>query len=441
METATKNKKNKAPAVIMMAPGELRASKTNARTHSTTQINMLARSMAEFGFMGTVLITDDNTIIAGHGRVAAALQLSMEAVPCIKHDHLSPEQIRAYVLADNKLAEAAGWDMALLTRESMELSELGIDLTVAGFGQDEIESLLSEAFGGDIDENETVDEIKETTTTAGDVWVMGDHRLVCGDCCDPEIVQRVLQGEKPHLMVTDPPYGVNYDPAWREKLKPGKFQYATGKVLNDNRADWSAAYKLFPGDVAYVWHAATFCDVVFNTLIACDFEVRAQIIWAKNQLVISRGHYHSQHEPCFYAVKRGKTAHWNGSRKKSTLWKNIADITREGENVYIKKLDAEVIGIVSEDMSTVWNIPKPLKSETGHGTQKPVECMRRPIFNNSKLCESVYEPFCGSGTTIISAEQTRRRCYAIELSPVYVEMSVRRWERFTGNKAIHHKSV
>jgi ParB-like chromosome segregation protein Spo0J len=137
METATKNKKNKAPAVIMMAPGELRASKTNARTHSTTQINMLARSMAEFGFMGTVLITDDNTIIAGHGRVAAALQLGIDAVPCIKHDHLSPEQIRAYVLADNKLAEAAGWDMGLLKQETVELHELGIDLSLIGFNDDD----------------------------------------------------------------------------------------------------------------------------------------------------------------------------------------------------------------------------------------------------------------------------------------------------------------
>lgn len=160
-------------------------------------------------------------------------------------------------------------------------------------------------------------------------------------------------------------------------------------------------WALFPGDVAYVWHASVMSVSVFNSLMACNFQVRAQIIWAKNQLVIGRGHYHNQHEPCVYAVRKGATGHWNGSRKETT----------------------------------VWDITKPQKSETGHSTQKPVECMLRPIQNNSRRGDAVYEPFSGSGTTLIAAEQTERHCYAMELNLPYVDIAVRRWQNFTGKPA------
>ena len=211
---------------------------------------------------------------------------------------------------------------------------------------------------------------------------------------------------------------------------------AKGKVLNDHIADWMDAWALFPGDVAYVWHASVFSNTVADSLLACGLEIRSQIVWAKNQLVISRGNYHQQHEPCWYAVKKGRTAHWNGSRKKSTLWRDIDDVLRDGEDVFVRRLDAKIVGVVSGDMSTLWEIAKPLKSETGHSTQKPVECMRRPILNNSKRGDFVYEPFSGSGTTIIAAEQTGRKCLAVELNPVYVDVAVRRWENFSGKKAV-----
>ncbi|WP_394367202.1 DNA-methyltransferase [Prosthecodimorpha hirschii] len=200
-------------------------------------------------------------------------------------------------------------------------------------------------------------------------------------------------------MVTDPPYGVDYDPEWRERAGVNTSTAAKGKVLNDDRADWREAWALFPGDVAYVWHAGLFAGTVGESLIASGFKLRSQIIWDKGQLVLSRGDYHWQHEPCWYAV-RGK-GHWSGDRKQTT----------------------------------VWAIAKPQKSETGHGTQKPVECMRRPIENNSSPGQAVYEPFSGSGTTIIAGEQSGRSVYAVELNPAYVDIAVERWQAFTGSTA------
>jgi DNA modification methylase len=227
------------------------------------------------------------------------------------------------------------------------------------------------------------------------------HRIACGSSTDPATVERALAGVKPHLMVTDPPYGVNYDPEWRERAGVNTAGAATGQVLNDDNADWQAAWALFPGDVAYVWHAGLFAGVVADSLMAVGFQLRSQIIWAKSQLVMSRGDYHWQHEPCWYAVRKSRKGHYDGGRSQSTLWQ----------------------------------IDKPRRSETGHSTQKPVECMKRPIENNSRPGQTVYEPFSGSGTTIIAAEMTGRCCYAIELNPAYVDVAVKRWQDFTGQTA------
>jgi DNA modification methylase len=203
------------------------------------------------------------------------------------------------------------------------------------------------------------------------------------------------------LMITDPPYGVNYDPAWRKRagvnLNTGKL----GKVANDDRADWREAWMLFPGSVAYVWHAGRHTSEVQQSLEASGFDMRAQIIWAKDRFALSRGHYHWQHEPCWYAVRGVAAANWSGDRKQSTLWTINA---REDDG-------------------------------HGHGTQKPVECMRRPIENNSSPGQAVYEPFSGSGTTIVAAEMTGRACFAIEIDPAYVDVAILRWQAFTGEDA------
>lgn len=383
----------------------------NARTHSDEQVAQIAASIREWGWTTPVLVDEAGGLIAGHGRVMAARKLGIAEVPVMVAAGWTEAQKRAYVLADNKLALNAGWDNDLLAVELGELNTGGFDIGLTGFSPDELAALLVDKTEGLTDPDAVPETPARAVTVPGDTWLLGKHRLRCGDSTVATDVEALLAGVRPHLMVTDPPYGVNYDHNWRnEAARTSKGMGnralgagAVGKVLNDDRADWKEAYDLFPGDVAYVWHASTQSHVFANSLVDSGFEIRAQIIWAKQQFAIGRGNYHRQHEPCWYVVRKrsGATAHWSGDRKQSTLW----------------------------------HIDKPAKSETGHSTQKPVDCMKRPIENNSSPGQAVYEPFSGSGTTIIAGEMTARCVYAMELSPEYVDVAVKRWQDFTGDKA------
>lgn len=368
----------------------------NARTHSDAQVAQIAASIREFGWTNPILVDTEDGIIAGHGRLLAARKLGMDAVPVIELAGLSEAQKRALVIADNKLALNAGWDEELLGLELADLVALGFDLALTGFDELEIARLTNPGSAGLTDPDAIPDVPEAPVSLYGDLWLLGNHRLICGDSTNAADVARVLGNVRPHLLVSDPPYGVSYDPAWRERFSDAG-NLATGKVLNDDRADWREAWALFPGDVMYVWHGALHATTVAASLEASGFAVRSQIIWDKTRLVIGRGDYHWQHEPAWYAVRKGKTGHWAGDRKQTT----------------------------------VWAIPH-RKSPTGHGTEKPVECMKRPIENNSSPGQAVYEPFCGSGTTIIAAEMTGRVCHAIELDPRYVDIAIRRWQEFTG---------
>ena len=383
---------------------------SNSRTHDDAQVAQIAASIKEFGFNNPVLIDETGGIIAGHGRVLAARKLSLDKVPTIELTHLTPNQRKAYVIADNKLALNAGWDMEMLSLEMGDLDKEGFDLSLIGFDDNELAAILADKNEGLTDPDEVPDLPDEPVTKEGDVWLLGKHRLMCGDSTVETSVTKLLAGVEPHLMVTDPPYGVEYNPAWRSDAAQRSFKAkgtfgsaarAEGKVENDNQADWSEAWALFPGDVAYVWHGGVAAGIVADSLIANDFNIRAQIIWHKNNMAIGRGDYHWKHEPCWYAVKKNAKGHYCGGRKQTT----------------------------------VWDIDKPMKSETGHSTQKPVECMKRPIENNSSPGQAVYEPFSGSGTTIIAGEMTGRCIYAMELSPAYVDVAVKRWQGFTGEKA------
>jgi DNA modification methylase len=374
---------------------------SNARTHTDAQVAQIAASIREFGWTNPILVDGGNGIIAGHGRLLAARKLGMDMVPVIKLHGLSEAQKRALVIADNKLALNAGWDDRLLGIELAGLGELGFDLSLTGFSDFEILALTSPGNAGLTDPDDVPPLPDTPVSIPGDVWLLGRHRLICGDATNAVDVDKVLAGVKPHLMVTDPPFGVEYDPAWRTRLGIPLEGLATGTVLNDDRSDWREAWALFPGDVAYVWHAALKSASVYDSLVAAGFTIRTQIIWDKTRLVIGRGDYHWQHEPAWHCVRKGRTGHWAGDRKQTTIW----------------------------------SIPH-RKSDSGHGTQKPVECMKRPIENNSSPGQAVYEPFSGSGTTIIAAEMTGRACHAIELNPAYVDLAVTRWQAFTGEQAV-----
>jgi DNA modification methylase len=385
----------------------------NARTHGPDQVAQIAGSMREFGWTNPVLLDEEHGIIAGHGRVLAARKLKLtEDIPCIVLAGLTPAQKRAIVIADNKLAMNSGWDTDLLIEELGDIAGDGIDLNIVGFSDAEMAILLSGiAPGTDPHEDDTPSPPVDPVSVLGDVWILGRHRLVCGDSRDTLVVDKALAGVKPHLMVTDPPYGVNYTPNWRSGLD--KVKRSTGKVKNDDVADWRQVYALFPGDVAYIWHAGTFGAMVQEGLEDCGFEIRSQIIWVKPHFVLSRGHYHPQHESCFYSIRKtAANGHWSGSHNQSTVWQ-IANGTFQGR--------ADV---------------KPEDAKTGHGTQKPVECMRRPIENNSSPGQAIYEPFSGSFSTGIACELTGRSCHAIEINPSYVDVGIQRWERLTGHKAV-----
>lgn len=376
-------------------------------------VDRLVPLLREFGLRAPLLVrqTEGATqVVDGHLRLKAATKMGLTEVPTVDVSDLSEAQVRALRLAMNKSAEFAEWDDELLAAELRAIEALGMGLDLTGFGEDELARLLNAGSEGLTDPDEVPETPADPVSRLGDVWLLGRHRLACGDSTDRETVERALGGVKPHLLVSDPPYGVNYDANWRNEAdrangKPYGAR-AVGKVGNDNRADWSEAWALFPGDVAYVWHAGVYAAVVAESLETTGFALRSQIIWVKSNFAIGRGDYHWQHEPCWYAVRKKGTGHWSGDRKQTT----------------------------------VWQIDKPRKSETGHSTQKPVECMRRPIENNSSPGQAVYEPFCGSGTTIIAAEMTGRSCLAIELSPAYVDVGVLRWQAFTGEQATHEET-
>jgi DNA modification methylase len=377
----------------------------NAKLHPEDQVGKIASSIKNFGFRQPLVVDKQNEVIAGHGRLQAAKKLGMEQVPCVRADDLSKAQVKALRLADNRTAES-DWNWNLVQVELEELQGLDFDIALTGFDEGEVDALLAESTPqGNTDEDEVPEEPEDPVTRIGDVWLLGRHRVRCGDSTSADDVAALLNGVEPHLMVTDPPYGVNYDADWRNHTgNMARSARAIGKVQNDDRVDWSEAWALFPGDVAYIWHAGNKANTVADSLIKCGFKMRAQIIWAKNNIVISRGDYHPKHEPCWYAVK-GK-GHWQGSRKESTLWQ----------------------------------IDKLMKSETGHSTQKPVECMRRPIVNNSAPGQPVYDPFLGSGTTLIAGETEGRPVYGMEIDPKYCDVIVTRWQEFTGKDAVLESS-
>jgi DNA modification methylase len=342
----------------------------NARVHNESHVSQIAASIKQWGWTNPILTDGASGVIAGHGRLLAAQKLKLDQVPTIDLVGLSDADKRAYIIADNKLALNATWDTDMLGIELAELSELGVDLGLTGFTEDEINALLADKTEGLTDPDE-IPEVANPIVECGDLWALGNHRLICGDSTVETDVSKLLGGVSPHLMVTDPPYGVDYDPDWRNRAdrangKPDGAR-AIGLVTNDKRSDWTEAWALYPGDVAYCWHAGLHASNTQTAFESCGFQLRSQIIWAKQQFAISRGDYHVQHEPCYYLVRKGKVGHYAGGRKQSTLWQ----------------------------------IDKPVKSETGHSTQKPIECMKRPIENNSSPGQAVYDPFLGSGTTLI----------------------------------------
>lgn len=413
--TKKKRSPKAKPVDAMLVPlDSIRPWDKNPRKNEKA-VAKVAASIKEFGWVRPIIVNQhpkaNGEIIVGHTARLAAISLGLDQVP-VRFVNMEPTKARAAGLADNKLGEISGWDMEGL---SDLLSSGGIDrelFTFAGFTGGELDRLDALNNGGE-DAGASEPPAKPVTKT-GDLWLLGRHRLVCGDSTNAADVALALGGAEPYLMVTDPPYGVEYDASWREGACGDRFHRqggrkairAKGKVLNDDRADWTAAWQLSPAAVCYVWHApGSLSGVVQASLEACGFELKPQIIWSKRDAPMGRGSYHVQHEPCWLGVRKGKSSKFVGGRKQTTVW-NIDRVSMPGA--------------------------ARTEAQTGHSTQKPVECMARPIRNHEG---DVYEPFCGSGTTIVAAEKLDRTCYALEISPAYCDVIVARWEALTGGKA------
>jgi DNA modification methylase len=394
-------------------------SDANPRTHSPDQVAQIAASIREFGFVNPILAMPDGRIIAGDGRFQAAQSEGMQEVPVIVLGHLSEVQRRALMIADNQLALNAAWDDQRLREQLAALQDQDFDLDLLGFDDEELAlRLVADETGAGLTEEDEVSDVPAIPVNRpGDLWLLGPeeqavHRVLCGDATNSTDTTRLLSGQPhPFLMVTDPPYGVGLEPEWREHAGLNLRTRQGGKVANDDRFDWSDAWALFRGDVAYIWHAGIHAAEVARGLETRGFQIRSQIIWLKQQFVISRGAYHWRHEACWYAVRQGQTGHWRGGRKQTTVW-DVANLNPFG----------------GDDAAE--------NSATGHGTQKPVEIMRRPILNHTHKGDACYDPFLGSGSTLIAAESNGRICFGMDIDPSYIDVAVLRWERYTGQSAV-----
>jgi DNA modification methylase len=385
----------------------LKSNEKNPRKINPEQFQKLCQNIQndpEFFAMRPCLVNETEKgliVYAGNQRLKAAKKIGMKEIPCVVTKDTPEDLIKKRIILDNIHHGEHDLDMLADLYDNEELLELGMSLEDLELDK-EIEEIASDE---DDDGTLSPGEDKDAVTQLGDVYELNGHRLVCGDSTMPEVVEKVLSGAVPILMVTDPPYGVEYDPAWRIELNGKKTKNAVGKVQNDDKVNWALAWSIFPGAIAYIWHAGKFCSEVEKSLTDSEYEIISQIIWAKQHFALSRGDYHWHHEPCWYAVKKGCDHNWQGARDQSTLWE-IANLNCFGKS----KEDGE--------------------ERTAHSTQKPIECMARPIRNNTAKGEGVYDPFLGSGTTLIAAEQLGRICYGIELSPAYCDIIVNRWANY-----------
>jgi DNA modification methylase len=377
----------------------------NARTHSEDQVAEIAASIAEFGFVNPVLIGDDGVMVAGHGRVLAARKLGLTAVPVIVLAHLTPTQRRALMIADNRIGENSSWDEEMLAAELAALRNEDVDLGLLGFDESEIDRLLASEEAGPDQADDAPAPPAEPVSRPGDLWICGEHRVLCGDATVLSDVEAVLGGELADLCFTDPPYNVNYANGSNKK-GPGKkrpiLNDALGAEFGELLYDACVNILTVTKGAVYVCMACAELDTLQKAFRGAGGHWSTFVIWAKNTFTLGRSDYQRQYEPILYGWKQGADHYWCGAR----------------------------------DQGDVWYIDKPVKNDL-HPTMKPVELVERAIRNSSKSRDIVLDPFGGSGTTLIAAERTGRRARLIELDPKYVDVIVERWQSATGGSAHH----
>ncbi len=453
------------------AVASLKPDPKNPRTHTPAQIQKLAKLIQAVGWTNPILVDGKSGIVAGHGRLQAAKQLGMQRVPVIELAGLSAAQKRAYLLADNRAALDAGWDQDLLAAEFAALKDMGFDLELTGFELPEIAFAL-EPKGTEPEDPPTPGLQRKPITKAGDLWILGGHRLLCGDATKPAALEHLMAGQRAAMVFTDPPYGVSY------VARSGEFDMIRGDDLRRGqladllRKAFAAALQHTTEDAGwYVWHASATREDYATALRDTGLVELGYLVWAKPQMVLGWADYRWAHEPCFYAARQGVRPAWHGGRDQTTVWRisarspgnglrttighGVTIATKEGEihvttaqpkgrkirHVHLAKGQSVYLEAASgaEDL---WEVSR----DNGHGqkdalhpNQKPVELARKAIVNSSAEGELVLDMFAGSGSTLMAAEQLGRGCRALELDPLYVDVIVRRWQDATKTAATHAK--
>lgn len=387
----------------------------NSRTHSDEQVAQIMASIKEFGFTNPILIDKDNVIIAGHGRLLAAQRLGITNVPIIRLPHITETQRRALVIADNKLAENAGWDEEMLALEIGELKEENFDIELLGFNPDELNEI--EHFGeaprmGNTEDDAVPEAPEEPTTQKGDVWILGNHRLLCGDTTIIDDVKKLMKDDIADMIFTDPPYNVNYGATQKDAMQYHSSSFGTRKIMNDNLGDDFAQFLtdsltnmlMYCKGASYICMSSSELHTLYNSFTAAGGKWSTFIIWAKNSFTLGRSDYQRQYEPILYGWNTKQNHFWCGDRNQSDVWE--------------------------------YNKPK---CNDLHPTMKPVELVERAINNSSKIGDIVLDGFGGSGSTLIACEKTGRHARLMELDPKYCDVIIKRWEDWTGKKAILQK--
>jgi len=389
--------------IEMVSIGQLLPYARNARTHDDAQVAQIAASIKEFGFNNPILIADDQSIVAGHGRLAAARKLGLAEVPVVRLSHLSDTQRKAYILADNRLALNAGWDNDLLKLELQELEIEGVDLEMLGFSKEELDGLLNslEPTEGLTDEDAVPETPEEPITKPGDIWILGKHRLMCGDSTSLDHLEKLCNGRQVDMWLTDPPYNVAYEGKTKDALTIKNDSMSDDTFRQFLRDAYTAADAVMKsGAVFYIWHADSEGYNFRGAAQDAGWKVRQCLIWKKSTMVMGRQDYHWKHEPCLYGWKEGAGHLWAADRKQTTILE-FDKPSRNGE----------------------------------HPTMKPVALFEYQMLNNTKGGDIVLDSFAGSGTTLVAAEKNGRVAYLMELDPKYCDVIVKRWEEFTGKKA------
>lgn len=383
----------------------------NSRTHSEEQVTQIVSSIKEFGFTNPILIDQDNSIIAGHGRLQAVKKLGLEEVPCILISGLTKTQIKALIIADNQLALNAGWDLEKLSVEIEGLEDDKFDISLLGFDDKFLNDLLFKENEGLTDEDATPDPLENPKSKLNDIWILGSHKIICGDSTKAEDYKSLFKDNIADMIFTDPPYNVDYS---------GRGKNDLGKIINDNMDEnkfvlfLDDVFKLMsdnlkPLSILYVCHPDSHSKPKIAFEIAFDkyFKKSSTLIWNKGNAGMGWQDYRSQHEPILYGWKEGKGKHnFYGDRTKTSIW----------------------------------NIKRDSTTQYKHPTQKPVELIKEAILNSSKEKDIIFDPFSGSGSTLIACEKLNRICYGIELDTKFVDVIIQRWQQFTGKEAIHEQS-